>query len=81
MGCVTVPRPRDELYDTVMDPHQLRNLAEEPAYAGVLQAFREIQQQWAEDTADTMPSVLTPDGFDRVTGAKIISTLHPNLRE
>ncbi len=81
MGCFTVPRPRDELYDTVMDPHQLRNLAEEPAYAGVLQAFREIQQQWAEDTADTMPSVLTPDGFDRVTGAKIISTLHPNLRE
>ncbi|MEQ8704949.1 MAG: sulfatase-like hydrolase/transferase [Phaeodactylibacter sp.] len=34
------PRPPEELYDTAADPHNVHNLAEDPAFAEVLQRMR-----------------------------------------
>jgi arylsulfatase A-like enzyme len=33
-------RPREELYELAADPHQVRNLADDPAFAGVLEEHR-----------------------------------------
>ncbi len=79
LGCFTVPRPQEELYDHVRDPHQLHNLARDPAYARPLEHLRQLQQQWTNETRDDPPPNLTPDGFDRITGERIIGFRHPSL--
>jgi hypothetical protein len=33
-------RPREELYELTKDPHQIRNLADDPAYSAVLTEHR-----------------------------------------
>ncbi|QDU41336.1 Arylsulfatase precursor [Maioricimonas rarisocia] len=66
-----VPRPKEELYDLLRDPHELRNLADEPAYAGVLERMRSVLDRWQQETDDTVPAERRPDGFDRVTGERI----------
>lgn len=45
-------RAREELYDTVADPHQIRNLAADPAYAEVLERMRGRLRQWLVETRD-----------------------------
>ncbi|GAB3291926.1 sulfatase family protein [Parahaliea aestuarii] len=40
------PRPLEELYDTQVDPHELHNLAGDPAYAAVLQRLRDALSAW-----------------------------------
>ena len=45
-------RPKEELYDWQADPWQVRNLAEEPAHAATLKAFRERLDKWMTDTHD-----------------------------
>ncbi len=62
------PRPEEELYDVENDPHELNNLAEDPAYAGTLQRLRERMTAFREATGDTDPAFRTPDEFDRITG-------------
>jgi len=42
----------EELYDLENDPHEIRNLAEDPAYAEVLQRHRRILAGWIEKTGD-----------------------------
>jgi hypothetical protein len=39
-------RPVEELYDTEADPHQIRNLAADPAHRGVLERMRRATQEW-----------------------------------
>jgi hypothetical protein len=39
-------RPAEELYDTVDDPHQLRNLAAEPAQSQALERLRKAVTDW-----------------------------------
>jgi arylsulfatase A-like enzyme len=49
----------DELYDLRADPREERNVAGDPAYAGVLAAHKERLLTWYQDTADAVP--LEPD--------------------
>ena len=45
-------KPVEELYDTLADPHEIKNVAGEPRLAGVLQRLREAHEQWRLDTGD-----------------------------
>ncbi len=63
------PRPEEELYDLTVDPLELNNLAGNEAYADVLAEHRVILDNWIEDTGDFVPSVRTPDEFDRRDGS------------
>lgn len=71
------PRPNEELYDYRSDPLEYNNLAGNPAYAKVLAEMREQMALWTRDTDDFIPSVRTPDDFDRRTGEKLPSRQRP----
>jgi len=59
-------RPHEELYDLESDPLELRNLAAQPEYAGVLRALRASMSAWraAQGDAETGPEKLEgrPEG-------------------
>lgn len=65
------PRPPLELYDTQFDPHQLRNLAEDPRYAEARQRLLAVLKQWMEETGDSVPDELSRDAFDRESGKRL----------
>jgi arylsulfatase A-like enzyme len=46
--------PPEELYDLVADPHELHNIADDPAAAGVLAEMRRIMQDMMERTASPL---------------------------
>jgi arylsulfatase A-like enzyme len=48
------PRPQEELYALDDDPAELRSLAEEPSYAGVLDDLRARLDRWMEETNDPL---------------------------
>ena len=45
-------RPKFELYDLENDPHETRNLVNDPAHAKALAKHRAILAKWIEDTDD-----------------------------
>ena len=45
-------RPPEELYDLRNDPHEIHNLAGDPAYAETLARLRGRLDQWMEETGD-----------------------------
>ena len=45
-------RPVEELYDVGQDPHEIKNLAGDPAYAGKLKEMRDRLEVWMEETGD-----------------------------
>ena len=45
-------KPPEELYDTVADPHELKNLANDPEYRTVLERMRAAHLDWVADTRD-----------------------------
>jgi len=45
-------RPRHELYDLDADPHEAKNLADDPAHQQTLKAFQEKLQAWQKRTQD-----------------------------
>ena len=45
-------RPAEELYDLRRDPHQINNVAGQPAYAAAQKQLRARLDQWQKDTAD-----------------------------
>jgi arylsulfatase A-like enzyme len=45
-------RPTEELYDLSKDPHQINNVAGQPAYAAAQKQLRAQLDQWMKDTAD-----------------------------
>src|SRR5919108_4998895 len=45
-----VRRPAEELYDLGKDPHELKNAAEDPKYAGVLKELRRRLKGWQTGT-------------------------------
>ena len=56
-------RVAEELYDLENDPHEINNLANDPAYADVLEEHRRILREWITETDDkgqypeTIPSL------------------------
>jgi N-sulfoglucosamine sulfohydrolase len=47
-----VNRPREELFDLEKDPHELKNVAGDPAYAKTLTDLRENVHEWRKKTND-----------------------------
>jgi N-sulfoglucosamine sulfohydrolase len=45
-------KPAEELFDTEADPHELRNLANDPAYAKKLKELREACLEWVKAIDD-----------------------------
>ncbi len=45
-------KPAEELYDCEMDPHNLNNLAKDPAYHDVLARLRSVLDAWRTETKD-----------------------------
>ncbi len=45
-------RPEEELYDLLTDPHELTNLANDPAHAETLKELRGAVDRWIEETGD-----------------------------
>lgn len=45
-------RPRNELYDLASDPHEMKNVAEDPSYAAQLEKLSQALDQWIRDTGD-----------------------------
>ena len=67
------PRPGEELYDTSKaDKLQIKNLANDPHYADVLNEMRKILKDWIDSTLDSVPENPTKDSFDHETGKRIL---------
>jgi len=62
------PRPYEELFDCMLDPDQMSNIASNERYADVLDDLRGVMNQWINETGDDLPEKLTKDGFDTETG-------------
>lgn len=45
-------KPAEELFDCQADPHELNNLADDPAYAGRLEAMRAEMDRWLAEIGD-----------------------------
>ena len=45
-------KPVEELYDLRQDPHEINNLAADPAYRQHLERLRRVHRQWMVDTRD-----------------------------
>lgn len=45
-------KPVEELYDTLNDPHEVNNLADDPKYKDVLQRLRKVHGEWMEQSRD-----------------------------
>ncbi|NKB69662.1 MAG: sulfatase-like hydrolase/transferase [Candidatus Latescibacteria bacterium] len=67
-------RPAEELFDTQADPHEVHNLAEDPAYAADLDRLRQAMDDWQRDVGDLglvpediMYRQMYPDGVQPTT--------------
>ena len=65
------PRPEEELYDLENDPHELKNLADDPQYRDELTRLRGELLDFMKQHDDGVPRLRTPDEFHRVTGAPL----------
>ena len=68
LTCFNSPRPKEELYDIINDPFELKNLAKKKQYDSVLTKLRKKMDEIREHTNDVLPDKRTPDEFDRETG-------------
>jgi arylsulfatase A-like enzyme len=53
-GWAAERRPSVELYDLILDPMEMRNLAEDPEHANVLAELSRRLEEWMADTADPL---------------------------
>ena len=76
------PRPEEFLYDVTLDPQCVANLATDRSHNSVLKRMRAALDAWQKETGDAFPGKdkLTPDGFDRNTGKKLIKKSHPSFK-
>ena len=75
------PRPTEFLYKVDIDPNCMTNLASDPKYQSDLSEMRTALSKWQNETSDSFPGEdkITRDGFDRVTGKKLIKKSHPSF--
>lgn len=77
-----VPRPRVELYDVQADPHEVANLAADPAYRDTIQTMMRVLETWMTETGDVPPHLRRrDDNTDRITGVKFTRTNPPLYHE
>lgn len=65
------PRPAEELYDLQSDPHELRNLIDQPAHQATVQRLRAALTAWQAEIDDPGPAGGSEDRFDRTTGKRL----------
>lgn len=85
------PRPVEELYDTEVDPHEIRNLASAPSMRKELERFRKVLDTWLVDVGDMgrisedeMVRTWYPEGVQPETAAVIcvpICASNPGIDE
>ncbi|MHC4884037.1 MAG: sulfatase-like hydrolase/transferase [Planctomycetota bacterium] len=75
-------RPAEELYDTEADPHEVTNIAGDPAHAGTLERLRDECDRWMRDVGDQglipeddMFHRMWPGGVQPTTSAPQLITL------
>ena len=77
--CLIAPRPKEELYDTETDPHELNNLIADEQHKALLATMRSALENWEKRTKDYVPELRTADEFDRVTGVPTDARVRPRL--
>jgi arylsulfatase A-like enzyme len=77
MACFAKPRPVEELYDVINDPHEMHNLVDDPRYADMLKEHRRALSDWSKCTGFRIPATRTPDEFDRETGEPLPNRIRP----
>jgi N-sulfoglucosamine sulfohydrolase len=72
------PRARLELYDLDRDPWELRNVADDPAYARDARELASVLQEWMEQS-DDFPAAyrIRDDNTDRLTGVPFTTKIPP----
>jgi hypothetical protein len=82
-------RPAEELYDLHADPHEIENLAGDPAYADALERMRSALDAWRERTNDhgraeeaesEMRERVWPGGDQPTTAAPVFTPNAPGNR-
>jgi N-sulfoglucosamine sulfohydrolase len=75
-------RPAEELFDTQADPHELDNLAKDPAYKAELKRLRQALDEWQKETGDlglipedVMRRQMWPDDVQPATKAPLFVVL------
>lgn len=70
----------EELFDTVNDPHELRNLAKDPKYSAILTELRAENDRWLDEINDE-PELLERQLIDRLWEGKAQkpSTKNPSM--
>jgi N-sulfoglucosamine sulfohydrolase len=72
------PRARLELYDLKSDPWELRNVADEPAYAKEVRELAGVLQEWMVQSDDFPAAYRVRDNHtDRITGVYFSPTIPP----
>jgi N-sulfoglucosamine sulfohydrolase len=68
------PRPGRELYDLKADPGEIKNLADNPEYAGIVREMDDVLADWQRSTNDVSPDEnRKEDKTNRFTGEKTIA--------
>jgi uncharacterized sulfatase len=70
-------KPVEELYDTLKDPHEVNNLADNPRHKGVLVRMRNAHKKWVKETGDI--GLIPEPEFDEMKrpGGKYQQTAEP----
>jgi arylsulfatase A-like enzyme len=82
------PRPAEELFDLEADPHEVNNVADDPAYAEHLTRMRAALDEWlgrvrdySEQTELSMAKEFWPAGEQPVTMVPVLKPVRANLVE
>jgi len=70
-------KPIEELYDTATDPHEVKNLADDPKCKDVLARMRDVHRKWMKETCDV--GLIPEPEFDEMKrpGGKWQETAEP----
>jgi N-sulfoglucosamine sulfohydrolase len=74
-------KPEEELYDTLGDPHEVRNLARSSEHQSVLKKMRTVLEQWRKET-DDLGLVSEEELRERMRPGGIwVQTAQPSIHE